>query len=99
MKLAGRWKVAVKSVNKGRYEALLKEDPDNVEALGNLGLFHYRQKEYAKCEECLGKALETTGKSPPNNVGRMWNVGFAHYIESRDQVWVYDTLLVREEMF
>ena len=75
MKRKGRWKVAAKKVNKGRYEALLQEDPNNVEALGNLGLFHYRQKEYTKCEECLAKALETKGKTPPNNVGRMWNVG------------------------
>ena len=76
MKLKGRWKVAAKKVNKGRYEALLREDPGNVEALGNLGLYHYRHKEYVKCEECLARALETEGKKPPNNVGRMWNVGF-----------------------
>ena len=53
-----RWKRGLKKVNKGRYEAVLKQEPDNREALGKLGSFYFEQKQYNLCESYLNRALE-----------------------------------------
>jgi Flp pilus assembly protein TadD len=62
-----------------QYKTILEKDPDNLDALSNLGVVYFRSGQTATAESTLKKALAIA----PNDASVLTTLGIVHYRQSR----------------